>query len=922
MKTLSLALFAAAILLINTEADGQPSIGGYNVYYGHLHNHCNISDGQQTPDYAYSYAKTIGDLDFFSLADHSGSIDPLAGEWAAMKSAANKYNEEGVFTAFWGFEWTENVQGHVAVINSENYITTAAPYNSFAGLCSWLNSNECVAFFNHPGRNNSTGLEFSHFSTTPTDKIVGMELWNKTDRFNVYYYTDGYYSGDGNLGWYDEALSRGWKIGASGSEDNHSVTWGTMTESKLAVLASANNRVEIMNALKARRFFSTYDKNLALSFTIGGAEMGSSLTSGSYGLQILASDGTGEIFTQVQLLRKGIVINTWAPNSASPVITSNLNCFNGEYYYVRVLQADGDEAISSPISITVDNPGDPIIRTSVIATGMDDVEEGATGGLYANSTDIELVYDGTTYGNQIVGLRFINLAIPRNAAISNAYIQFTCDEVNTAACNLTIRGEAADNSAVFASVSRNVSARLKTNSSVSWIPPGWGTVNESGVNQRTPNLSALIQEIVSRPGYTAASAITMIITGTGKRVAEAYEGVPASAARMLIEYSTAPANQPPVVSITSPASGSAFTEPATISIMASATDADGYISKVEFYDGTKLLGEDATDPYTWTMPDVQVGTLNLAAKATDNTGASTTSAIVSISITAAPIQSYTFSQRISARTNDAEEYSKGTMTLSSTALELVYSTNSTGNQLIGLRFTNVPIPRGANITMASLQFGASKRTTASCTLTIRGEYTSSAAAFTSVSKNISSRTTTGSYVTWAPSGWTTAGAVGAAQKTPDLKTIVQEITGNSLWSQGNNMAFIIRGTGTRTAYAYEGSTSKAALLYIEYNYSGGKSGMIASGGETDGLPEKFSEPENRLICYPVPFNDLILIQLAGDQDESIQSVRMINCNGVIVKDIIPRSGQVSIDAADLPTGIYVIQLKTNLSVYRKTIVKI
>jgi len=350
LKRVSVIIILAALMFFNLKLAAQPSIGGFNVYYGHLHNHCNISDGKQTPGYAYNYAKTIGDLDFFSLSDHSTMIS--SSEWTAMKAAAEKYNEPGVFTAFWGFEWTNNHEGHVTVTNSADYVSTAAPTNNFTGLCNWLNNNECVAFFNHPGHTDETGLEFYHFSTRPCDKIVGMELWNETQRFERFYYTDGYYSGDGNLGWFDEALARGWKIGAAGSEDNHIGTWGTWTESRLAVLATANNRTEIMNALKARNFFSTYDKNLALSFKIGGNEMGSTITGGSYQVLIQASDADHEVFTRIELLRNGFVVNAWIPNSSNPAIYASLNCFDREYYYIRVMEADGDEAISSPIWIS------------------------------------------------------------------------------------------------------------------------------------------------------------------------------------------------------------------------------------------------------------------------------------------------------------------------------------------------------------------------------------------------------------------------------------------------------------------------------------------------------------------------------------------------------------------------------------------
>ncbi len=57
-------------------------------------------------------------------------------------------------------------------------------------------------------------------------------------------------------------------------------------------------------------------------------------------------------------------------------------------------------------------------------------------------------------------------------------------------------------------------------------------------------------------------------------------------------------NQPPTVSITSPATGATFTEPATINVTATASDTDGSITKVDFYRGTQLIGSDTTNSYT------------------------------------------------------------------------------------------------------------------------------------------------------------------------------------------------------------------------------------------------------------------------------------------------------------------------------------
>ncbi|SFE06742.1 chitinase [Chitinophaga sp. CF118] len=95
---------------------------------------------------------------------------------------------------------------------------------------------------------------------------------------------------------------------------------------------------------------------------------------------------------------------------------------------------------------------------------------------------------------------------------------------------------------------------------------------------------------------------------------------------------TNPGNQSPVVSITSPAASASFNAPASITITASASDADGSVSKVEFYNGSTKLGESSTSPYTYSWTNVAAGSYSLTAKATDNAGAVTTSATVAITV--------------------------------------------------------------------------------------------------------------------------------------------------------------------------------------------------------------------------------------------------------------------------------------------------
>ena len=92
-------------------------------------------------------------------------------------------------------------------------------------------------------------------------------------------------------------------------------------------------------------------------------------------------------------------------------------------------------------------------------------------------------------------------------------------------------------------------------------------------------------------------------------------------------------NALPTASITSPANGASFSEGANITIIASASDSDGSISKVEFYRGSTKLGEDATSPYSYIWNNVAAGNYSLTVKATDNNGATTTSSAKSIVVT-------------------------------------------------------------------------------------------------------------------------------------------------------------------------------------------------------------------------------------------------------------------------------------------------
>ena len=89
------------------------------------------------------------------------------------------------------------------------------------------------------------------------------------------------------------------------------------------------------------------------------------------------------------------------------------------------------------------------------------------------------------------------------------------------------------------------------------------------------------------------------------------------------------------VSLTSPASGATYTAPATIPLAATATESGGTISKVEFFNGTTLLGTTTSSPYTFNWSSVAAGTYSLTAEAFDASGATATSSAVSVTVSPA-----------------------------------------------------------------------------------------------------------------------------------------------------------------------------------------------------------------------------------------------------------------------------------------------
>jgi hypothetical protein len=191
-------------------------------------------------------------------------------------------------------------------------------------------------------------------NTAGMEAMVGIDLWHSGGNFSRNFYETNYF---------DQPNGKGWHIAPLGCEDNHSMNWGQSGQKRTAVLAKELTREAIVEAHKARRFYSTEDDGLLLDFRCAGYPMGARLSGDTpREFRVMASDRGGDFFEEARLYRAGELIETRAVWGQNLDVTFS-DLVPGSYYYVVVRQRDdndgdgrNDEAISAPIWFDVESP--------------------------------------------------------------------------------------------------------------------------------------------------------------------------------------------------------------------------------------------------------------------------------------------------------------------------------------------------------------------------------------------------------------------------------------------------------------------------------------------------------------------------------------------------------------------------------------
>ena len=208
----------------------------------------------------------------------------------------------------------------------------------------------------------------------------------------------------------------------------------------------------------------------------------------------------------------------------------------------RAASADQDTNLAPALRVTYDassvaeNEGCAArVVVSQIRQKNDDAEEFTWWGIMRlNDHHMELSRNGIY--PQMAGYRFQDIAVPKNATIKSAHLEFEIAQQQSNNVTMTIWGESTDNPQPYANYWRNISNRPRTTAAEPWVnPPALG----QNSTLTTPDLKDIVQELVDRGGWIEGNAMAFMIAGSGgsgRRIVESIDGEPSNAPRLRIEY--------------------------------------------------------------------------------------------------------------------------------------------------------------------------------------------------------------------------------------------------------------------------------------------------------------------------------------------------------------------------------------------------
>ncbi len=338
-------------------------IAGQRVLFGDLHQHTMLSDGTGTLEETYHRARYRYRDDIVSVADHESFLGKRTtpGEWAETCRAADELYQPGLFVVLHAFEWTGKMYpgpGHKVVylpahggpVLSREDDDTMTP----KGLLSECRRLGALAFPHHVGWTGANMADHDSKVQTCFEIVSCHGAYERPELGMI-----GTRGDDKPGQFVAEALDSGLRFGIVGGSDGHGLNWhhgvcrvqDSHRTGLTGIFSREVSREGVLEALRRRRCYATSGAKIGMWFEIDGRPMGEELVSGGPVPFRVVVAGTDSIEKLSLVSNKGREIELDASGLEADVRGSLQAPPAGGwcYYYVRILQRNGEIAWSSPI---------------------------------------------------------------------------------------------------------------------------------------------------------------------------------------------------------------------------------------------------------------------------------------------------------------------------------------------------------------------------------------------------------------------------------------------------------------------------------------------------------------------------------------------------------------------------------------------
>ena len=363
-----------------------PPAGPLNFYFGNMHAHSSYSDGNADntlliPADDYAFAKNSLCFDFLGLSEHNHVAAGMhLADWQPGRTQAATATTTN-FVGMYGMEWgVISGGGHVIVYgmdslvgwdagNNQIYVPKSL-YKGSGGLFDIINrhGNNALAYLAHPNTTDYNDLLNGTFDMAADDAVVGSAVESgPAFSTNITYSNPG--TSMSYLGYYKNMLSKGYHLGPTIDHDNHNLTFGRTTKSRLVVMASSLTENTLLDGMRKMRFYASQDCSAKITFKINNEEMGSIVTKVGAPVITLGSITTNPV-TSVNVMYgvpgsgTAATILTSSSSGSFSFTDNGLANLSQRYYYLDITESDGARIVTAPVWYTR-NDAAPFSNTTI-----------------------------------------------------------------------------------------------------------------------------------------------------------------------------------------------------------------------------------------------------------------------------------------------------------------------------------------------------------------------------------------------------------------------------------------------------------------------------------------------------------------------------------------------------------------------------